>query len=177
MGAATRGRCAEYRPRERESDRASHPAAPPRYRPRRSGSEQSHRSSMAQSDLQAAGALASSSPTVFVRHTTRNANARPTRIRSSFSTTSEATALRRLYSGIPSTSFSQEVMSMRPSDLAVLCATGLGWSDLGEPGRVLSVPERKAWRRSGDSNRAASSVERWQARKGQDSFHFGLAVG
>jgi mannose-1-phosphate guanylyltransferase len=64
-------------------------------------------------------------------------------VRSSFSTASEATALRQLYSGIPSTSFSQEVMSMRPSDLAVLCATGLGWSDLGEPGRVLSVLERK----------------------------------
>jgi hypothetical protein len=24
----------------------------------------------------------------------------------------------------------------------VLCATGLGWSDLGEPGRVLSLLER-----------------------------------
>jgi mannose-1-phosphate guanylyltransferase len=63
-------------------------------------------------------------------------------IRSSFSTTSEAAALRRLYSGISSTSFSQEVMSMRPNDLGVLCATGLGWSDLGEPGRVLSLLER-----------------------------------
>jgi mannose-1-phosphate guanylyltransferase len=62
-------------------------------------------------------------------------------IRSSFSTASEETALRHLYSRIRSASFSQEVMSMRPHDLAVLCATGLGWSDLGEPGRVLSVLE------------------------------------
>jgi mannose-1-phosphate guanylyltransferase len=64
-------------------------------------------------------------------------------IRASFSTASEGTALRRLYSGIPSASFSQDVMSVRPDNLAVLCATGLGWSDLGEPGRVLSVLERR----------------------------------
>jgi len=64
-------------------------------------------------------------------------------IRASLSTASGGAALRRLYSGIPSTSFSTEVLSMRPNDLAVLCATGLGWSDLGEPGRVLSVLERR----------------------------------
>jgi mannose-1-phosphate guanylyltransferase len=64
-------------------------------------------------------------------------------IRSSFSTASEEEELRELYSGIPATSFSQDVMSLRPRDLAVLCATGLGWSDLGEPGRVLSVLEGK----------------------------------
>jgi hypothetical protein len=34
-------------------------------------------------------------------------------------------------------------MSVRPTNLAVLCATGLGWSDLGEPDRVLSVLESK----------------------------------
>jgi hypothetical protein len=63
-------------------------------------------------------------------------------IRSSFSTASEGTALSRLYSGICATSFSEDVLSVRHGDLAVLCATGLGWSDLGEPGRVLSVLER-----------------------------------
>jgi mannose-1-phosphate guanylyltransferase len=60
-----------------------------------------------------------------------------------FSTESSETELRDLYSSIRPTSFSQDVMSARPRDLAVLCARGLGWSDLGEPGRVLSVLERK----------------------------------
>ena len=64
-------------------------------------------------------------------------------IGSSFSTASGDQELRELYSSIPATSFSQDVMSARPTDLAVLCATGLGWSDLGEPGRVLSVLESK----------------------------------
>jgi mannose-1-phosphate guanylyltransferase len=60
-----------------------------------------------------------------------------------FSTESSETELRDLYSSIRPTSFSQDVMSARPRDLAVLCARGLGWSDLGEPSRVLSVLERK----------------------------------
>ena len=64
-------------------------------------------------------------------------------MRSSSSTPSAEKELRELYSGIPATSFSQDVMSVRPTDLAVLCATGLGWSDLGEPGRVLSLLESK----------------------------------
>jgi mannose-1-phosphate guanylyltransferase len=77
-----------------------------------------------------------------IRHTLPDLLALFESIRSSFSTASEGAAVRRLYSGIPSTSFSQEVMSMRPNALAVLCATGLGWCDLGEPGRVLSLLER-----------------------------------
>lgn len=67
-------------------------------------------------------------------------------IRSSSLTASADTELGELYSGIPTISFSQDVMSVRPMDLAVLCATGLGWSDLGEPGRVLSVLESKGVR-------------------------------
>jgi mannose-1-phosphate guanylyltransferase len=64
-------------------------------------------------------------------------------IRSSSSSAFEEKELRELYSGILATSFSQDVMSVRPTNLAVLCATGLGWSDLGEPSRVLSVLESK----------------------------------
>ena len=64
-------------------------------------------------------------------------------IRSSFFTPSEPEALVDLYSDIGSTNFSQDVLSIQPNGLAVLRATGLGWSDLGEPGRVLSVRERK----------------------------------
>ncbi len=65
---------------------------------------------------------------------------------SSSSTASEEKELRELYSSIPAICFSQDVMSVRPTDLAVLCATGLGWSDLGEPGRALSVLESKGAR-------------------------------
>jgi mannose-1-phosphate guanylyltransferase len=64
-------------------------------------------------------------------------------IRSSFFTGHERAALRELYSRIHSTGFSEDVLSMQPTGLAVLRAIGLGWSDLGEPGRVHSVIERK----------------------------------
>jgi mannose-1-phosphate guanylyltransferase len=49
----------------------------------------------------------------------------------------EAGALRELYDRIPAADFSDKVLSVRPSDLAVLPARGLGWSDLGEPQRAL----------------------------------------
>jgi mannose-1-phosphate guanylyltransferase len=48
-----------------------------------------------------------------------------------------------LYSRIPAVNFSQEVLSTRPNALAVVRADGLEWSDLGEPGRVLSIVARK----------------------------------
>lgn len=64
-------------------------------------------------------------------------------IRSSLFTKYEPAALRRLYSTIRSTSFSQDVLSVQPDKLAVLRANGLGWSDLGELGRVRAVLERK----------------------------------
>jgi mannose-1-phosphate guanylyltransferase len=67
-------------------------------------------------------------------------------IRSSLFTASERTALYDLYSGIGATSFSQDVLSGQPNNLAVLRATGLGWSDLGDPSRVRSVLERKGIR-------------------------------
>ena len=67
-------------------------------------------------------------------------------IRSSLFTADERTSLRELYSGIGATSFSQDVLSAQPNALAVLRATGLGWSDLGEPSRVRSVQDRKSVR-------------------------------
>ena len=51
----------------------------------------------------------------------------------------EGRGLHELYARIPATNFSDEVLSKRPSDLTVLPARGLGWSDLGEPQRVLST--------------------------------------
>jgi len=51
----------------------------------------------------------------------------------------EYEALRDLYLKVPAPNFSDEVLSARPSGLAVIRARGLGWSDLGEPERVLSM--------------------------------------
>jgi len=67
-------------------------------------------------------------------------------IRSSLFTAAERRALRELYSGIGATSFSADILSAQPNELAVLRATGLGWSDLGEPSRVHSALERKGVR-------------------------------
>ena len=67
-------------------------------------------------------------------------------IRPSLFTASARTALSELYSGIRASSFSQDVLSVQAHNLAVLRATGLGWSDLGEPSRVRSVLERKGVR-------------------------------
>jgi mannose-1-phosphate guanylyltransferase len=52
-------------------------------------------------------------------------------------------SLSNLYSRIPTMNFSQEVSAARPTALAVLRADGLEWSDLGDPGRVLSIASRK----------------------------------
>ena len=51
----------------------------------------------------------------------------------------EEVAIEALYAGLPSTNFSEQVLVSRPEDLAVLPVGGVQWSDLGEPGRVLSV--------------------------------------
>jgi mannose-1-phosphate guanylyltransferase len=64
-------------------------------------------------------------------------------IRSSLFTAAERAALCELYSNIRTTGFSQDVLSVQPNGLAVLRATDLGWSDLGEPSRVRCVLERK----------------------------------
>jgi mannose-1-phosphate guanylyltransferase len=58
-------------------------------------------------------------------------------------TAREDAALREIYSSIPSTGFSEEVLSAYPSGLAMVCSRNLGWSDLGETSRVLSVLESK----------------------------------
>jgi mannose-1-phosphate guanylyltransferase len=64
-------------------------------------------------------------------------------IRHSFSTVKEADVLSALYAVIPSSSFSDDVLSVRPNGLAVMRGSGFGWSDLGEPCRVLSALARK----------------------------------
>jgi hypothetical protein len=51
----------------------------------------------------------------------------------------EDNALRSLYLAVPAKNFSDEVLSARPSHLAVISAHRLGRSDLGEPERVGSI--------------------------------------
>lgn len=64
-------------------------------------------------------------------------------VRQSFSTAMEDSALSGLYDSIPSSSFSDEVLTVSPQNLAVIRTSGFGWSDLGEPERVLAVQARK----------------------------------
>ena len=64
-------------------------------------------------------------------------------VQQSFSTAMEESALSGVYASIPSSSFSDEVLSASPQDLAVMRSSGLGWSDLGEPERVFAVHARK----------------------------------
>ena len=61
----------------------------------------------------------------------------------------EEEGLRGLYLKVPATNFSDEVLVARPSDLAVIRARGLGWSDLGEPGRVFPILRLKSQAASG----------------------------
>lgn len=56
----------------------------------------------------------------------------------------EDSALTDLFSRIPSSNFSHDVLSVRPADLAVLPVQGLGWTDLGEPERVRSALRQQA---------------------------------
>ena len=54
-------------------------------------------------------------------------------------TVDEAEAIEGLYSQLEGINFSQEILTARPADLAVIAVGGLRWSDLGEPQRVLST--------------------------------------
>jgi mannose-1-phosphate guanylyltransferase len=73
-------------------------------------------------------------------------------IRQSFLTAKEADVLSALYAVIPTSSFSDDVLSVSPNGLAVMRGSGLGWSDLGEPHRVLSVLARKGPKAEHDRN-------------------------
>jgi len=52
-------------------------------------------------------------------------------------------AMRAVYEGIETSDFSQSILSANPEMLRVLCLGDVGWSDLGEPGRVIGVLEQK----------------------------------
>jgi len=51
----------------------------------------------------------------------------------------EQSAMCDLYRRIPDSNFSHEVLAERPDDLAVMRVGDVGWSDLGEPARVLAT--------------------------------------
>ena len=56
-----------------------------------------------------------------------------------FETTRERGALTELYSRIDEVNYSHEVLAARPQDLSVMRVDDVGWSDLGDPARVLST--------------------------------------
>jgi mannose-1-phosphate guanylyltransferase len=49
----------------------------------------------------------------------------------------ESREMRSLYARLPSTNLSEDVLASKPANLAVLPVRDVGWSDLGEPARVL----------------------------------------
>ncbi|HVI71806.1 MAG TPA: sugar phosphate nucleotidyltransferase [Pyrinomonadaceae bacterium] len=59
-----------------------------------------------------------------------------------FETATERKALHALYSRIQESNFSKEVLAARAEDLTVMRVGDVGWSDLGEPARVLSTLAR-----------------------------------
>ena len=63
-------------------------------------------------------------------------------IMSTFETTTERKALHELYLKIRESNFSHEVLAARPEDLTVMRVGDVGWSDLGEPARVLATMAR-----------------------------------
>ena len=63
-------------------------------------------------------------------------------IKPTFETAAEHEALSELYSRIEETNFSHQVLAVRPEDLMVMRVADVGWSDLGEPKRVLSTLAR-----------------------------------
>ncbi|PWT87624.1 MAG: hypothetical protein C5B55_14485 [Blastocatellia bacterium] len=64
------------------------------------------------------------------------------KISHTFETPNEQRAKRLVYSAIQDSDFSHEVLAKRPDDLTVLRVGDVGWSDLGEPTRVLSTLAR-----------------------------------
>lgn len=63
-------------------------------------------------------------------------------IKHAFETSAERRAARDVYSTIGESNFSHEVLATRPEDLTVMRVGDVGWSDLGEPARVLSTLAR-----------------------------------
>ena len=61
------------------------------------------------------------------------------KIRPTLGTPFEEETLHQLYADLPSTDFSHEVLEFAAVRLAVLPVEGIGWTDLGEPARVVKT--------------------------------------
>lgn len=59
-----------------------------------------------------------------------------------FGTRDEFPNLQALYSWLPEVNFSHKVLALRPDDLSVIKVDSVGWSDLGDPARVLATLSR-----------------------------------
>jgi mannose-1-phosphate guanylyltransferase len=64
------------------------------------------------------------------------------RIAPAIGTSHEAAAIGALYSQLPESNFSQEILTRQSSRLAVFPVTGIEWSDWGDPARVLGSLSR-----------------------------------
>jgi mannose-1-phosphate guanylyltransferase len=60
-------------------------------------------------------------------------------ITATFETLAEHNAAGELYAQLQDTNFSHQVLAVRPEDLMVMRVGDVGWSDLGEPKRVLAT--------------------------------------
>jgi mannose-1-phosphate guanylyltransferase len=60
----------------------------------------------------------------------------------SFETATEHKPVAALYSQLDDSNFSHQVLAVRPEDLMVMRVADVGWSDLGDPNRVLSALTR-----------------------------------
>ena len=65
-----------------------------------------------------------------------------TAITPALETVNEHKALTALYAHLDDSNFSHQVLAVRPEDLMVMRVGDVGWSDLGEPNRVLSALAR-----------------------------------
>jgi mannose-1-phosphate guanylyltransferase len=82
-------------------------------------------------------------------------------IRRRSDTALEAETARSVYARIPPVDFSSQVLAARPGRLAVLPVSGVSWSDLGNPGRVLATLRHRNGRPHSDVHgRAAGGVSR-----------------
>jgi len=84
-------------------------------------------------------------------------------VRPALGSPAEEAALDALYDGLPETNFSRDVLTARPSVLAVLPVLGVQWSDWGEPSRVLAtlanLRARPCWREPVPVSMSGSTVE------------------
>ncbi len=60
-------------------------------------------------------------------------------VSSALNAAEEESRIRALYSALPSTNFSRDVLTKGAAQLAVLAVSEVGWSDWGAPQRVLST--------------------------------------